>query len=299
MKAAMTTRDINIKLLTWGSIQLSADEILIVVRHHHMIVVYVTSLFVMYPLRYHVDEAGIPFWMNFLIYAAAQLMPLPLISGTFWALARIARGTEPVQIYATPLIFVWIFVSTLTIELAAGYFGGNSNIDILSLLAWSLLQTCYGEILGAIVANLMLPRMLEQIRGQSDRPRQASEVEPDGQSMGAAPMSPRATLQVGDQVFPAEDLLHARAEGNYVDLTFTTGRLYLRTTLSSVTEQLAEVDGCMLSRSVWVSARATTGYRRDGANYVVALIDQREFRVARSRADRVLPWLRSRFATGA
>jgi hypothetical protein len=142
----------------------------------------------------------------------------------------------------------------------------------------------------------MLPGMLAQIR-RNDAPPQEAVVQLPGPKTDEAPQAePVPMLVVGNQTFPAQDLLHARAEGNYVDLTFTTGRLYTLATLSSVTEQLAGVDGCMLSRSVWVSGRATAGYRRQGANYVVALIDDREFRVARSRADRVLPWLKSRFS---
>lgn len=292
----MSSREINIKLLTWGSIQLSAAELLIVVRHRHMLLLYTFSLIAMYKLRFHLDEPGMPVWLNVLIYATGHLLPLPLTIGTFLYLARLSKGTEPLQVLATPVIFTSVFLSALTIELISGLLGGNSNLSIVQLLAWSALQTCYGEVLGALVATFMLPRILAQIRSQADLPQEAVVIPPGKDDEGEAHSPSRLTLTVGGQRFPAEDLLHVRAEGNYVDLTFTTGRLYTLATLTSVTEQLAELDGCMLSRSVWVSAKATAGYRRDGANYVVALTDDREFRVARSRADRVLPWLKRRFS---
>ena len=296
MKAAMSSREINIKLLTWGSIQLSAAELLIVARHRHMLAIYVGSLFLMYELRFHTGDPGLPTWINIMIYSVVQIMPLPMIIGTFWAVARFSKGNEPVQIFATPLIFGSIFISVFSMEFFIGLFGGTSNLSLWQLVAWSLLQSFYGEILGAIVGNVMLPGMLAQIR-RNDAPPQEAVVQLPGPKTDEAPQAePVPMLVVGNQTFPAQDLLHARAEGNYVDLTFTTGRLYTLAALSSVTEQLSGVDGCMLSRSVWVSGRATAGYRRQGANYVVALIDDREFRVARSRADRVLPWLKSRFS---
>lgn len=292
----MSSREINIKMLTWGSIQLSAAELLIVARHRHMLAIYVGSLVLMYELRFHAGDPGLPTWLNIMIYSIVQIMPLPMIIGAFRAVARFAKGNETVQIFATPLIFASIFISVFSMEFLLGLFGATSNMSLWQLLAWSLLQSFYGEILGAIVGNVMLPGMLAQIR-REHAPPQAANIPTPSKATDAAPQAESLPmLVVGGQTFPAHDLLHARAEGNYVDLTFTTGRLYTLATLSSVTEQLAGVDGCMLSRSVWVSGKATAGYRRQGANYVVALIDDREFRVARSRADRVLPWLKRRFA---
>lgn len=292
----MSVREINIRLLTWGAIQVTTEELLSVARHRHMLLLYAVSLFAMYSLRYRQDEPGWPHWLNIMIYLAGHLSPLPLIIGLFLIFAYRTKGTAPVQVNATPLIFLTIFLSAISIELIVGWMGGQNNLSIPQLLAWSVLHTLYGEFLGAMVGNFMLQRMLAQIRRENDAPSVAVVSPPEPHIPGKPEAAPRPTLTVGGQTFPAEDLLHARAEGNYVDLTFTTGRLYTLTTLTSVTEQLADVDGCLLSRSVWISAAATTGYERDGANYVVTTSDDRQFRVARSRNDRVLPWLQERFA---
>jgi hypothetical protein len=140
--------------------------------------------------------------------------------------------------------------------------------------------------------------LLEQIRRHHDPPQQAIVAAPSNSIADKPP--PRADDGRPDrligQTFRAAAPLHAQARESHADLTFTTGRLHAFATLTSVTKQRAKVDGCMLSRSLWLSGKATTGYRRGGANGVVAVIDDRAFRDARSRANHVLPWPKCRFA---
>ena len=202
----------------------------------------------------------------------------------------------------SPIIFLSILFSAVSTEFFLSLLRQQFHFSVPNLLGWTVLSYILSEVVAAIAVHFIVPTILVELRatlpegvgqivGATDQ--DVSQPNPDSERLLDLD---RPMLTVGDTKFPIATLLYARAEGNYVDLIMTTGRHFALATLASVTDQVQEVEGIMLSRSIWISAQAITGFRRDGKYVIVTTIDQREFRVARSRNAQVIPWLSARLA---
>ena len=298
----MSAKIVRVTLLTWGSVTASTDEMLIVARHWRMVVLYVVSSFLMYSMRYPARGLQLEPWLDLLIFIWLHMIPLPLVLGTIWVIAKRSAKKTHIAVFVSPIIFLSILFSAVSTEFFLSLLRQQFHFSVPNLLGWTVLSYILSEVVAAIAVHFIVPTILVELRatlpegvgqivGATDQ--DVSQPNPDSERLLDLD---RPMLTVGDTKFPIATLLYARAEGNYVDLIMTTGRHFALATLASVTDQVQEVEGIMLSRSIWISAQAITGFRRDGKYVIVTTIDQREFRVARSRNAQVIPWLSARLA---
>ncbi len=299
----MKAKIVKASLLTFGSVLVHFEEVLIVVRHWRMMVLYVVSSFLMYSLRYPARGLHLEPWLDLLIFIWLHMLPLPLVLGTIWLIGKMSAPKSYLAIFVSPIMFLSILFSAVSTELILSFLRQEFHFSVPNLLGWAILSYLLSEVVAAIALHFVIPPILVEIRaGRPDIVQQINALtEQDNVPIATYDEQivdlDRPMLTVGDNRFPIATLLYARAEGNYVDLIMTTGRHFALATLVSVTDQVQEIEGAMLSRSIWMSARAITGFRRDGKYLIVTTIDQREFRVARSRNPQVLPWLQARFET--
>lgn len=282
--------ELDIRLMTLGSIVIRMDELPVVLRHRNMLIVYVVTWMTLFPFRYRDDSGEAIWWWDLPQFVIQQFVALLITIGAMFLVAGLQRGRSRPVVHATPLIAAGLVVALVGGELLAVRVGWADGLDLTELLAVILFATMVCEVVASIAVNFLLPGILAELRAP-DGPRAAS----DAVAQGIAPETLR-TVTVGPRTVLVRDILHVRAEGNYVDVTLRSGRLFTLATLRSVVEQMPPEDGVMIHRSLWIATAAFAGYRRAGADLHVKTVDGREFKVARSRHGELLPWLKARAA---
>lgn len=280
----MNIDELDIRLMTWGSVVLRFDELIAVLCHRTMVLFLALFWALLFPFFYAADS-DVPFWQQLSAHLAVQLGVLALVMTAIGAVAVLERGRGRIVVRASVIVAVAMgsmVVAGQVIGQARGWVAPSGPGMVVALAVFAMLM---GEVQASVAVNRLIPRVLAELRGAA----------------GAAVVAePVVTVAVGQKSVLLRDVLHVRAEGNYVEVTLRGGgRLFTLATLRSVVAQVPEGEGMLIHRSLWIATAAFAGYRRDGADLHVRTVDGREFKVARSRHGEVLPWLKVRAAETA
>lgn len=234
---------------------------------------------------FFVADSGVPFWRQLLAHVVVQAAALGVAVLVIGAVAALERGRGRVVVRASVIVAVAVgsmVVAGQVIGQARGWVAPSGPGMVAALAVFAMLM---GEVQASVAVNRLIPRVLAELRAAGDVAVVAAEAV--------------VTVTVGQKSVLLRDVLHVRAEGNYVEVTLRGGgRLFTLATLRSVVAQVPEGEGMLIHRSLWIATAAFAGYRRDGADLHVRTVDGREFKVARSRHGEVLPWLKARAAVG-
>lgn len=129
-----------------------------------------------------------------------------------------------------------------------------------------------------------LPANLTAMPRRPVTPDPVAAVPPTLRSMDA--------VRVGSARFAPADIRRVEAEGNYVRIVTPTARVMLPGPFSQVVEQLPDAAGQVVNRSCWIAAGAIVAHRRERRDLFVLLDDGTEVKVAATRRDAVMAWLR-------
>lgn len=280
----MNIDELDIRLMTWGSVVLRFDELMAVLRHRTMILFHALCWALLFPF-FFVADSGVPFWRQLLAHVVVQAAALGVAVLVIGAVAALERGRGRVVVRASVIVavaFGSMVVAGQVIGQARGWVAPSGPGMVVALAVFAMLM---GEVQASVAVNRLIPRVLAELRAAGDVAVVAAEAV--------------VTVTVGQKSVLLRDVLHVRAEGNYVEVTLRGGgRLFTLATLRSVVAQVPEGEGMLIHRSLWIATAAFAGYRRDGADLHVRTVDGREFKVARSRHGEVLPWLKARAAVG-
>jgi len=274
--------ELDIRLMTWGSVVLRLDELIAVLRHRTMLSFCLLCWALLFPF-FFVADSGVGFWRQVAAHLMVQAGALVLVVAAVLAVALLERGRGRVVIRASVIVAVAVggaVVAGQVIGQELGWVAPAGPVKVAVLAVFAMLM---GEVQASVAVNRLIPALLSEQR--------ATRAEA---AMAAVPV---VTLAVGQKSVLLRDVLHVRAEGNYVEVTLRGGgRLFTLATLRSVVEQVPEGEGMLIHRSLWIATAAFAGYRREGADLHVRTVDGREFKVARSRHAEVLPWLKAQAA---
>ena len=68
----MRSDEIDIKLMTWGSIRITLDELIIALRHRLVVITYFICWAGVYPIRFRPDVPYLDVWREILIFLLSQ-----------------------------------------------------------------------------------------------------------------------------------------------------------------------------------------------------------------------------------
>lgn len=317
---------LEIKLMTWGSIRITLDEMIIALRHRLVVITYFICWSAIYPIRFRPDVPYLDVWREILIFMLSQVVVIGLLPVIAALIVRTNRRKPVPAYFIGPAVFLATIFGCLTIVFSFWAFTGVFAIDVGTILIYGLLHLVLTEVVGALVMTLFLPTILTDIRDQPMSGAAPNRLElvqtallgkavPETDSEGdveasaqlpevdiAPPVvpssnSPPAASQaaevfVGGKMLPRHQLRVIRAAGNYLDITLRSDKLFVQATMRSVLQQMDSADGLLLHRSLWMAASEVESFQRQGMDILVHTRDGEAVKTARSRQSEVLAWLK-------
>lgn len=301
--------------MTWGSIKITLDELIIALRHRLVVITYFACWAAIFPFRFRPDVPYLDVWREILIFLVSQatvILSLPL---TVAIAARLQRGPAVPAVYLSPVVFFGTLIGSNFMVASYWLATGLLVFDLQTMLIYAFLQIVVAELVGSLVMTLFLPTILRDLRGgadlappaqQTDLPQSTAAKEALALSYAdASPLAalPRAAVATGavtvvpEVVFagkrvPKQDVRYVRTAGNYLDVTLRSEKLFVQATMRSFLQQMEESDGLLLHRSLWLSLDEVTSYQRQGMEILVQTRDGEAVKTARSRQSEVLAWLK-------
>lgn len=285
-----------IDLLSLGRLHLQPGEVGPILRHRHLLTTYLVTLLVLVSVDLGWQVGQLPLELRGTVHILAGGTALALmwlaLEAALWLAAR--RGT--VRLPLTPLLMV---AAAGSVAVADGLF------HLLSATydhSWQRLglhlffHYVAAEFLAAGLAHVAVPPILAELRGLPIT--RLAETDPAlwaGEAEAPAPPLPGAEgfLVAGGRSFPLHQILHLRAEGNYVHLRASDRQELLPGPLADLVAQIPAAMGRQVHRSHWVAQRAITSWRAEGRDITLYLAQGQAVPVAVTRRREVRDWLRA------
>jgi hypothetical protein len=312
---------LEIKFMTWGSIRITLDELIIALRHRLVVITYFVCWAGIYPIRFRPDVPYLDVWREILIFLLSQVVVIGLLPVTAGLIVLINRHKPVPALFIGFFVFVATIFGCLAIVFCFWAFTGVLSIDVGTILIYGLLHFVLTEIVGALVMTLFLPTILTDIRyepnsgtaakrleaadaalmekaeigvvTEADLAAPSQEATPNPSAPELPPVTPKlAEVFVGGKMLPRHQLRVIRAAGNYLDITLRSDKLFVQATMRSVLQQMDSADGLLLHRSLWMAASEVESFQRQGMDILVHTRDGEAVKTARSRQSEVLAWLK-------
>lgn len=308
----MRSDQIEIKLMTWGSIKITLDELIVALRHRLVVITYFVCWAVIYPFRFRPDVPQLDVWREVIIFLIAQAVVILSLPLTVAIAARPQdRAKGPAAVYLSPVVFCGTILGCISMVLAYWFFTGVLEFDFLTMFIYALLQIVFAELVGSLVMTLFLQTILSDLRGPAHSNQTAGTAAPDdAPSPGnppranpspvseSAPASDPALLPAPSEVvlagrrMPKQSVRYVRSAGNYLDVVLRTEKLFVQATMRSFLQQTEVSDGVLLHRSLWLARDEVKTYQRQAMDIFVQTADGEQVKTARSRQSEVLAWLK-------
>lgn len=315
----MRSDQIDIKLMTWGSIRITLDELFIALRHRLVVITYFICWAAIYPIRFRPELPYLDVWREILIFLLSQVVVILSIP-VMVALVVRTKPNQPVPaVLIGPVVFLGTLLGCTAIVGCFWAFTGEFMFDVSTILIYGALHLVLTEIVGALVMTLFLSTILTDIRVHpkaiaegarfvtldsavaktavqvSERPPVDAEpvVAPDpvAPALPADTSNPVEVVVAGKRL-PKAQLRVIRAAGNYLDVMLRTDKLFVQATMRSVLQQLDIADGVLLHRSLWVAVGEVESFQRQGMDIMIHTREGETVKTARSRQSEVLAWLK-------
>ncbi|OYU19335.1 MAG: hypothetical protein CFE34_06000 [Rhodobacteraceae bacterium PARR1] len=317
---------IDIKLMTWGSIRITLDELMIALRHRLVVITYFGCWVAIYPIRYRPDVPYLDIWREILIFLLSQVVVISSLPVMVALVARANRHKPVPAVYVSAVVFFGTILGCLSIVLGFRVFSGSVSVDVSTILIYAVLQLVLTELVGALVLTFFLPTILDDIRTypfpedrpaitagpptpligvmQDDTTSDAASAAKDSETVGNGDEAARpvgdlrravplpAEVVVTGKRLPKHQLRIIRAAGNYLDITLRSDKMFVQATMRSVLQQMDADDGLLLHRSLWLASDEVESFQRQGMDILVHTRDGEVVKTARSRQSEVLAWLK-------
>ncbi len=307
--------------MTWGSIRITLDELIIALRHRLVVITYFVCWGAIYPIRFRPDLPYLDVWREILIFLLSQVVVIGLLPVAAGLIVLTNRCKPVPALFLGAFVFVATIIGCFTIIFCFWAFTGVLAVDVSTILIYGLLHLVVAEVVGALVMTLFLPTILTDIRYSPNSDTAAKGLESADTALtgkaeigavadadlGAPPQLPTsdaaapelpsvmpklAEVFVGGKMLPRHQLRVIRAAGNYLDVTLRMDKLFVQATMRSVLQQMDSADGLLLHRSLWMAASEVESFQRQGVDILVHTRDGETVKTARSRQSEVLAWLK-------
>ncbi len=311
----MRSDEIDIKLMTWGSIRITLDELIIALRHRLVVITYFICWAGVYPIRFRPDVPYLDVWREILIFLLSQaviILSLPVMVGL---VARAQRHRPLPTVYISLVVLLATQLGCFLIVGCFWAFTGVLQVDPVTIFIYGVLHLVLTELVGALVMTFFLPTILTDIRlPPRPEPRDTRLALAEPASVGSpvlgldiddapatgpevGPATPpgargAAEVVIGGKKVPKHQLRVIRAAGNYLDVTLQADKLFVQATMRSVLQQMEGSDGLLLHRSLWLAVGELESFQRQGVDILVHTRDGETVKTARSRQSEVLAWLK-------
>ena len=197
------------------------------------------------------------------------------------------------QIWVSPIIIATAISTQLAAEVVGAYILdykliGTSNV----LMSISIIVPI--ALIGSILYFKYIHNIVMRNYVEPEFPQSYIAQNTTGENMAekVENLSREDFFIVAGKKYPIVNLLHIKAERNYIKITWENGSAFLRARLSDVTDQLLGNFGIQAHRSCWVSRNGISNINRNGSSLTLIAKDNAEIAVARSRKGDVEAWLR-------
>ncbi len=291
----MRSDEIEIKLMTWGSIRFTLDEFFVVLRHRLVVITYFVCWILLFPFRFRPDVAVLDIWREILVFLLSQVVVILTLPLSVALAARMQRNRPNVAVYISPTVFLGTIAGCTVSTLAYWGLTGRLQIDAITILVYALLQVIFAELVGAVVMTFCLKIILTDLRGVSE-----TEIGQDEDEVEAMPVRHGKTgrarnageVFIGGKKIPKAEIRIVRAAGNYLDIGLNSEKLFVQATMRSFVLQMDPLDGLLLSRSLWLAAGELEFFQRQGPDILIKTREGETVKTARSRQSEVLAWLK-------
>lgn len=297
-------RSVRLRLISLDQMDFGPGEVMKLARHRLMLALYLAVTLLLILVNANGTARELPLELRAPVYFLGTALSVGFVIGCLRLAERTAQRGRGVVVHGTPVLFVAAIIGLYAGETLSM---ATTQADPLGFVEGLLLVMFYyvlAEIVVAFALGYIVPRVMAEIRGQTPparvpaatAPQRAAPANlPDMPSGGSVTVLPRRsldTIRVGNTRFMLADIQIVEAEGNYVRIVTPRGRHLLPGPFSQVVAQLPETAGHVISRSCWIASGMVIAHRRAGRDLFVLLPDGKELRVAASRRDQVMAWLR-------
>jgi hypothetical protein len=203
----------------------------------------------------------------------------------------VAYNVNKIQI--SPIIITASIFTQIASEIVGSYIF-NYKSEGISTLLMSISIIVPIALIGSIVYFKYIHSIVMRNYVEPEFPQSYIAQNTTGENMVGKfeNLSNEGFFIVSGKKYPIANLLHIKAERNYIKITWENGSAFLRARLSDVTDQLLGNLGIQAHRSCWVSRNGISNVNQNGSSLTLIAKDNAEIAVARSRKGDVEAWLR-------
>jgi hypothetical protein len=205
----------------------------------------------------------------------------------------VAVAYNAKKINISPIIIATAIFTQFAAEVVAAYIL-NYKLTSISGLLMSISIIVPIALFGSIIYFKYIHRIVMRNYVEPEFPQSYIAQNTTGENMVGKfeNLSNEGFFIVSGKKYPIANLLHIKAERNYIKITWENGSAFLRARLSDVTDQLLGNLGIQAHRSCWVSRNGISNVNQNGSSLTLIAKDNAEIAVARSRKGDVEAWLR-------
>lgn len=307
---------VRFRLVSLDEVNFRTGELMRVARHPAMLVFYLVFALLLVVINANGTVRDLPLEWRAPVYLLGAALGIGFVIGCLRLAEWRARGLgRLVTVHGTPVFFGAALVAVFAGEALSMAATETQPMGFVQGLLLVIFYHLLAELSVAFIAGYIVPRALGEIRGERPAPRRARRkprlpapvAVPKAVPQQIAPADPVPTanagnvtrlplragsIQAGNRRYLVAEVERVEAEGNYVRIVTARSRELQPGPFSQVVAQMPPMAGQVVSRSCWVATDAVLSHRRRGRDLYLLMRDGTELRVATTRRDAVMAWLR-------
>ena len=312
---------VRFRLVSLDEVHFRPGEVMRVGRHPMMMVFYLAFALLLVFINANGTVRDLPLEWRAPVYLLGAALGIGFVIGCLRLAEWRALGLgRLVTVHGTPVFFGASLVALFTGEALSMAATETQPMGFVQGLLLVVFYYLLAELTVAFIVGYIVPRALGDIRGQRTAPRQSRRKQrirgparmpvpapvalpvaapvaanmhhPQGGNVMRLPLRAPGSIQAGNRRYLVAEVERIEAEGNYVRIVTARSRDLQPGPFSQVLSQMPALAGQIISRSCWVATDAVLSHRRRGRELFLMMRDGTELRVATTRRDSVMAWLR-------
>ena len=283
-----------VNLLSLGRLYLAPGEVLSILLHRHLLVLYLTVLFLLVGLDFNGAEGVLGVELRGTIYILSMGSAIAVLALSLLAAQAVAARRGRCVLHLSPVLILATISAVIVGEAMFRLLTPPQNEGVTRLALLFAFHYMIIEFAAAIVCHQLVPLILSELRGLPIS--KLFETDPALWQEEAATVEDVTDavdgfLAVAGRSYPFASLVHLQADGNYVHLRAHGQTELLPGPLADLVRQLPQSLGKQVHRSHWVARSALTGWSADGREITLYLATGATVPVAVTRRRELRAWL--------